>query len=94
MYALVAVVLVVESQGGQDSQLYSRSVAVLLNGTNDFDGTFRFLLRVIRFDDFAKSALSQELDNFIYFKILLETSSWKDNNNLHRSASLVPGVTM
>lgn len=65
MYALVAVLCVVELECGEDSKLYPRGVSVFLNGSNDLDGTLGFLPFVEGFDDFAKSALTEELDDVV-----------------------------
>lgn len=63
MYTFVAVALVVGGQSGQHAQLNPRGISVFLDRSNDFDGTTRFPLLVVSFDDFTKGALAQEFDD-------------------------------
>ena len=57
--ALVAVVLVVLCQGGEDSQLDAGSISVLLHGSDDLDGDLLLFLAVEGLDDLAEGALAQ-----------------------------------
>lgn len=61
----IAVVPVVRCQGRQDTELYPRCIAVLLNGADDLDGTLGLLFTIPGFHNFAKCALTKQFDNFI-----------------------------
>ena len=65
VYALVAIALVVGGERRQHSQLDARGVTVLLNGADDLDGDFLSARTVVGFDDFAKGALAEKLDDGI-----------------------------
>ena len=61
----ITVVLVVRCQGGQDTELDSRCIAVFLDGADDLDGTFGLLFTIPGFHNFAKCALAKQFDDFI-----------------------------
>ena len=61
--AFVAVGFVVRGQSREHAQFNPGGVTVLLDGADDFDGTARFPLFVIRFDDLTEGTLTQEFDN-------------------------------
>lgn len=63
---LVAIGFIVGRQSRQHTQFDPRGVAVLLNRANDFDGTARFPLFIIRLNDFAKGTLTQEFDDGVW----------------------------
>ena len=65
MNTLVAVLTVVVRKRLQHTQFNSRGVSIFLNGTDDLDGTPRFLLPIICFHDFAKSSLAQQTNSFV-----------------------------
>lgn len=63
MYTLVAVLFVVGCECRKYSELYPRSVSVLLNGANNLDCDFDSSFVIVCLDDFAECALAEELDN-------------------------------
>jgi hypothetical protein len=65
MDALVLVSLVVGRQRSKNPQFYPRGVPILLDRSNDFDGTLCILLDVICFNDLSKRTLSEKLDDSV-----------------------------
>lgn len=68
MNALVSVCFVVQGEGRQDTQLNPRGIPIFLNGSDDFDRTLCLLSHVVSLDHFAKGALPEEFDDFVYEK--------------------------
>ena len=68
MNALVAVVLIVHGEGGQDSKFNPRSVTILLHGADDLDCTLGALSPIVSFDNLAKSTLTEKLDDLIWVR--------------------------
>ncbi len=58
MNTFVVIISIVVRQGLQHPQFYSRGVSVLLDRTDDLDGTFGPRTLVIGFDHLAKRALT------------------------------------
>jgi hypothetical protein len=81
--ALVSVGFVVQGQGGENAQLNAGGIAVLLNGSNDLDGTFCPLFLVVGLHHFAKGPLTEELDDIIYKRSA--QISYGAREHLHRS---------
>jgi hypothetical protein len=65
MNTLVAVVFVVLCKGGEDSKFNTRSVSILLDGTDDLDSTESALNSIISLDNFSECALSEQATNLI-----------------------------
>jgi hypothetical protein len=61
----IAILPVIRCKGRQDTEFYPRCIAVLLDGSNDFDGTFGLLFTVPGFHNFAECALTEQFDDFI-----------------------------
>lgn len=63
MNTLVAVGPVVRSESGQDAKLYPRCVPVFLHRSNDLDCHLLLISAIVSSDDFAESALTEQLDD-------------------------------
>lgn len=64
--ASISVFLVVGLEGGQNAKLDSRSIAVFLDGTNNFNSHRLVPLQITGLYHFAKGALSKKTNNLVW----------------------------
>ena len=69
MYTFVPVGLIVQGEGGEDSEFDAGGVPILLDRTYYLDGTFRPFPLIPSLDNFAKSSLPEQSKYVICLKI-------------------------
>ena len=75
MYASVSVFVVVCFEGRKDPQLYSRSISVLLHGSDDLDGDKLVSLLIMGLNDLTKGPLAKKFRYLVWDHVSYQTVS-------------------